>query len=59
MNECRIPHKYIARCKGLTLENDLAETPLIAFVNARSGGRAGAMIARVLQRAIGHTQVVR
>eukprot|EP00889_Picochlorum_renovo_P005145 jgi/Picre1/32175/NNA_007521.t1 len=28
----RIPHKYIARCKGLTLENDLAETPLIAFV---------------------------
>lgn len=58
--ECRIAHKYIARCKGLSMENDdFAETPLIAFVNARSGGRAGAMIARVLQRAIGNTQVVR
>lgn len=59
MADCRIPHKYIAGCKGLTMKNDLAETPLIAFVNARSGGRAGAMIARILQRAIGDTQVVR
>jgi hypothetical protein len=55
----RIPHKYLAPCKGINWTLDLPETPLIAFVNGRSGGRAGDMIVDVLSKSLGHTQVVR
>lgn len=35
----------------------VAETPLIVFINARSGGRAGPKLARQLCRAVGRAQV--
>lgn len=54
-----IPHKYLAPCKGINWTLDLPETPLIAFVNGRSGGRAGDMIVDVFNKGLGHTQVVR
>ena len=54
----RIPNKFLAGCKGIHAV-DIPETPLIAFVNSRSGGRAGEEIMGVLSRSIGHTQVVR
>ena len=36
---------------------DACETPLIVFINARSGGRAGPHLATVLAQAIGSSQV--
>jgi len=60
--DCRepygIPHMYLAGCKGIRA-SDAPETPLIAFVNSRSGGRQGEKIMRALNRSIGSTQVVR
>ena len=35
-----------------------SETPLIVFVNARSGGRVGARLTSVLFRSLGQAQVV-
>ena len=54
----RIPHKYLAPCKGINL-HDMPETPLIAFVNSRSGGQVGQKILEVFSHNIGYTQVVR
>lgn len=53
----RIPSVYLEGTKpfaGLSRP----ETPLIAFINARSGGYVGARLAGILYRALGQNQVV-
>ncbi len=35
---------------------ELPEAPLIAFINSRSGGRAGPKLAEILYRTLGHAQ---
>ncbi|KIY95636.1 hypothetical protein MNEG_12327 [Monoraphidium neglectum] len=42
--------------KDLGPEFDRGQTPLIVFINARSGGRVGPRLAQVLSRAIGTSQ---
>lgn len=41
----------------LGAEFDRGDCPLIAFVNAKSGGRVGPKLAQVLSRALGTSQV--
>ena len=36
----------------------LPDTPLIAFINAKSGGRVGPSLASILYRSLGQNQVV-
>ena len=36
---------------------ELAEAPLIVFINSRSGGHAGPKLTETLFRALGHAQV--
>lgn len=53
---CRIAPEYLAGTKPqAAFETD--ESPLIVFINARSGGRVGAELAGVLARAVGSSQV--
>jgi hypothetical protein len=53
---CRIAPQYLEGTKpGAAFETD--ESPLIVFINARSGGRVGAELAGVLARAVGSSQV--
>jgi hypothetical protein len=35
------------------------DTPLLVFINAKSGGNLGARLAAILYRALGYSQVVR
>lgn len=51
----RLPDEYVA---GLhPLPSTTIDCPVVAFINARSGGRMGAELAAVLRRAIGSAQV--
>lgn len=36
---------------------DVAESPMIAFINSRSGGRAGPQLLTTLHQALGNAQV--
>lgn len=40
------------------LASDLPDSPLLVFINSRSGGRAGSRLVEVLYHAIGHSQVI-
>ncbi len=40
------------------LASELPDSPLLVFINSRSGGRAGSRLAEVLYHAIGHSQVI-
>lgn len=53
---CRIPHEYLKGTKQF-LGSALPDSPLLVFINSRSGGRAGARLTEVLCHAIGHSQV--
>ena len=52
----RIPHEYLRGTKQF-LGSPLPDSPLLVFINSRSGGRAGTRLAEVLCHAIGHSQV--
>lgn len=52
----RIPHEYLRGTKQF-LGSALPDSPLLVFINSRSGGRAGTRLAEVLCHAIGHSQV--
>lgn len=52
----RIPHEYLKGTKQF-LGSALPDSPLLVFINSRSGSRAGARLAEVLCHAIGHSQV--
>ncbi|KAL6785056.1 hypothetical protein ACKKBG_A02255 [Auxenochlorella protothecoides x Auxenochlorella symbiontica] len=52
----RIPGEYLLGCKKY-VGNDLADTPLIAFINGRSGGQMGTQLLTVLSRSLGQSQV--
>lgn len=39
------------------VDYDLEETPLVVFINARSGGRVGPQLANKLAKALGRSQV--
>lgn len=54
----RIPGEYMAGCKKY-VGDDLATTPLIAFINGKSGGHMGPKLLTVLSRSLGQSQVVR
>jgi len=55
---CRIPQKFFIGTRKY-VPNDMPETPLIAFINAKSGGNVGPRLAEILYRSLGKTQVVR
>lgn len=52
----RIPSVYL-RSLHNDLGPDVPETPVIAFINSRSGGRQGEQLALALSRALGRSQV--
>lgn len=54
----RIPGEYLVGCKKY-VGDDLATTPLIAFINGKSGGHMGPKLLTVLSRSLGQSQVVR
>ena len=52
---CRVPTKYMnAEERG----SPGAETPLLVFINSKSGGRVGPRLLGVLVRSLGEAQVV-
>ena len=53
---CRIPHAFLQHIKKVQIP-EVAEAPLIVFINSRSGGRAGPKLTEVLYHALGHSQV--
>ena len=53
---CRIPHAFLQQIKKVQIP-EVAEAPLIVFINSRSGGRAGPKLTEVLYHALGHSQV--
>jgi hypothetical protein len=53
---CRITTRYLHGIKSVPIY-EAPETPLIAFINARSGGRVGPALAFTLYRALGFQQV--
>ncbi len=54
----RISTRFLQGIKKSRLY-ELPETPLIAFINARSGGQLGPSLAHTLYRALGNQQVRR
>lgn len=54
---CRIPAEYLVGTKTF-VGPDVADTPLIVFINAKSGGRVGPRLLTVLLKALGQAQVV-
>ncbi|KAK9835245.1 hypothetical protein WJX81_008484 [Elliptochloris bilobata] len=52
----RIPPAFLTATKKFRAP-ELPEAPLIAFINSRSGGRAGPKLAEILYRTLGHAQV--
>lgn len=55
---CRIPADYLVGTKSY-VGPGVADTPLIVFINAKSGGRVGPRLLTVLFRSLGTAQVVR
>ena len=53
---CSIPADYLVGTKRF-VGLQLAEAPLIVFINAKSGGRVGPRLATVLFHALGQGQV--
>lgn len=53
----RIPAEYLVGTKTF-IGPDVADTPLIVFINAKSGGRVGPRLLTVLFKALGQAQVV-
>lgn len=53
---CRITTRFLHGIKSVPIY-EAPETPLIAFINARSGGRVGPALAFTLYRALGFQQV--
>ena len=51
----RIPPALLTATKKFRAP-ELPEAPLIAFINSRSGGRAGPKLAVILYRTLGHAQ---
>ena len=54
---CRIPRAYLQATKPF-LGPEMAEAPLIVFINSRSGGHAGPKLTETLFRALGQAQVL-
>eukprot|EP00210_Caulerpa_lentillifera_P000787 g762.t1 len=52
----RVPDEILRGTKN-SVEYDVSESPLIAFINARSGGRMGRELVESLFRALGNPQV--
>ncbi|KAL4424008.1 hypothetical protein ABPG75_001309 [Micractinium tetrahymenae] len=52
----RIPAEYLVGTKTF-IGPDVADTPLIVFINAKSGGRVGPRLLTVLFKALGQAQV--
>jgi len=53
---CRVAPEFLAGTKP-EASWDVDVTPLIVFINARSGGRVGPELANVLSRSLGRSQV--
>ena len=51
----RIPPAFLTATKRFRAP-ELPEAPLIAFINSRSGGRAGPKLTDILYRTLGHAQ---
>ena len=51
----RIPPAFLTATKKFRAP-ELPEAPLIAFINSRSGGRAGPKLTDILYRTLGHAQ---
>ena len=53
-----MPPEYLIGAKKY-VGPDVADTPLIVFINAKSGGHVGPQLTTVLFRCLGQAQVVR
>lgn len=54
---CSIPSKFLFGTKSVLQE--IRETPLIVFINAKAGGKVGPRLATLFARRLGYGQVVR